>query len=141
MAATVSGYSHVAISVTDLDQARDFYCDVLGFEVLPRPDFGFPGLWLRVGTLQLHLGVVDEAPSPGPGFPHFALYVPTEEFDATIESVRAAGVKMLGEPSSRVDFGTPVRAAFITDPSGNVIELTDVGPLAQPDLSNLTTRT
>jgi len=141
MSATVSGYSHVAISVTDLDEARGFYCDLLGFEVLPRPDFGFPGLWLRVGTLQLHLGVVDEAPSPGPGFPHFALYVPTEEFDATIESVRAAGVKMLGEPSSRVDFGTPVRAAFITDPSGNVIELTDVGPLAQPDLSNLTTRT
>ena len=131
MAATVSGYSHVAISVTDLDEARGFYCDLLGFEVLPRPDFGFPGLWLRVGTLQLHLGVVDEAPSPGPGFPHFALYVPTEEFDATIESVRTAGVEMLGEPSSRVDFGTPVRAAFITDPSGNVIELTDVGPLTR----------
>ena len=132
MAATVSGYSHVAISVTDLDEARDFYCDVLGFEVLPRPDFGFPGLWLRVGTLQLHLGVVDEAPTSGPGFPHFALYVPTEVFDDTIEAVRAAGVKMLGEPSSRVDFGTTVHAAFITDPSGNVIELTDVGPLARP---------
>jgi catechol 2,3-dioxygenase-like lactoylglutathione lyase family enzyme len=129
MAATVSGYSHVAISVTDLDEARDFYCDVLGFEVLPRPDFGFPGLWLRVGTLQLHLGVVDEPPAAGPGFPHFALYVPTEEFDAAVDAVRAAGVKMLGQPSSRVDFGTTVRAAFITDPSGNVIELTDVGPL------------
>lgn len=131
MAATVSGYSHVAISVTDLDTARDFYCDVLGFEELPRPDFGFPGLWLRVGTLQLHLGVTDEPPSPGPGFPHFALYVPTEQFDATIEAVRAAGVKMLGEPSTRVDFGATVHAAFITDPSGNVIELTDVGPLTR----------
>jgi glyoxylase I family protein len=131
MAAAVSGYSHIAISVTDLDEAREFYCDLLGFEVLPRPDFGFPGLWLRVGSLQLHLGVVDEAPSGGPGFPHFALYVPTDEFDATIESVRAAGVKMLGEPSSRVDFGTPVRAAFISDPSGNAIELTDVGPLSR----------
>jgi glyoxylase I family protein len=131
MGATVSGYSHVAVSVTDLNAARDFYCDVLGFEELPRPDFGFPGLWLRVGTLQLHLGVVDEAPSTGPGFPHFALYVPTEEFDATIEAVRAAGVKMLGEPSTRVDFGTTVHAAFITDPSGNVIELTDVGPLTR----------
>jgi glyoxylase I family protein len=131
MDATVSGYSHVAISVTDLDAARDFYCDVLGFEELPRPDFGFPGLWLRVGTLQLHLGVADEPPSPGPGFPHFALYVPSERFDGTIEAVRAAGAKMLGEPSTRVDFGTTVHAAFITDPSGNVIELTDVGPLAQ----------
>ena len=132
MAATVSGYSHVAISVTDLDEARDFYCDVLGFEELPRPDFGFPGSWLRVGTLQLHLGVVDEAPTSSPGFPHFALYVPTEEFDTTIEAVRAAGVKMLGEPSSRVDFGRTVHAAFISDPSGNVIELTDVGPVARP---------
>ena len=131
MAATVSGYSHVAVSVTDLDAARDFYCDVLGFEELPRPDFGFPGLWLRVGSLQLHLGVADEPPSPGPGFPHFALYVPSEEFDATIEAVRAAGVKMLGEPSTRVDFGKTVHAAFITDPSGNVIELTDVGPLTR----------
>jgi hypothetical protein len=37
---------------------------------------------------------------------------------------------MLGAPSARVDFGTPVRAAFITDPSGNVIELTDVRPLS-----------
>jgi len=132
MATTVSGYSHVAISVTDLDEARDFYCNVLGFEELPRPDFGFPGSWLRVGTLQLHLGVVDEAPMTGPGFPHFALYVPTEEFDTTIEAVRAAGVKMLGEPSSRVDFGRTVHAAFISDPSGNVIELTDVGPVARP---------
>ncbi len=131
MAATVSGYSHVAISVTDLDAARDFYCDILGFEVLPRPDFGFPGLWLRVGSLQLHLAVANEPPSPGPGFPHFALYVPTDEFDATIESMRSAGVKMLGEPSSRVDFGTTVHAAFVTDPSGNVIELTDVGPLSR----------
>jgi glyoxylase I family protein len=131
MAATVSGYSHVAISVTDLDAARDFYCEVLGFEVLPRPDFGFPGLWLRVGSLQLHLAVADEPVSPGPGFPHFALYVPTDEFDSTIESMRSAGVKMLGQPSSRVDFGTPVRAAFVTDPSGNVIELTDVGPLSR----------
>ena len=131
MAVVVSGYSHVAISVTDLDEARDFYCDLLGFEVLPRPDFGFPGLWLRVGSLQLHLAVADEPVSPGPGFPHFALFVPTDEFAATIEAVRAAGVKMHGEPSSRVDFGTPVQAAFITDPSGNVIELTDVGPLTR----------
>jgi catechol 2,3-dioxygenase-like lactoylglutathione lyase family enzyme len=130
MGVTVAGYSHVAISVTDLETARDFYCEVLGFEELPRPDFGFPGLWLRVGSLQLHLAAADEPVSPGPGFPHFALYVPTDEFDATIDAVRAAGVNMLGAPSARVDFGTPVRAAFITDPSGNVIELTDVGPLS-----------
>jgi len=30
---------------------------------------------------------------------------------------------------AREDFGVPVRAAFCKDPSGNVIELTDVPPL------------
>src|SRR5207244_8283753 len=124
-------FTHIVSSIIIIDKTLDINCDLLGFEVLPRPNFGFPGLLLRVGSLQLHLGVVHEAPSAGPGFPHFALYVPTDEFDATIESVRAAGVKMLGEPSSRVDFETPVRAAFSTDPSGNAIELTDVGHLSR----------
>ena len=31
-------------------------------------------------------------------------------------------------PSAREDFGRPVRAAFIQDPAGNTIELTDVDP-------------
>ncbi len=35
----------------------------------------------------------------------------------------------MSEPSERVDFGTTVRAAFVSDPAGNVVELTDVGPL------------
>jgi catechol 2,3-dioxygenase-like lactoylglutathione lyase family enzyme len=125
----VSGYSHVAIAVDDLAAARAFYCGVFGFEELPRPDFGFPGMWLGVGDLQLHFIETDELPTPGKGLPHFALYVPTEHFAETMEALRAAGAPFLGEPSSRVDFGTTtVWAAFVTDPAGNVIELTDVGP-------------
>ncbi len=31
-------------------------------------------------------------------------------------------------PGSREDFGKTVRAAFIRDPAGNAIELTDVDP-------------
>ncbi len=38
-------------------------------------------------------------------------------------------------PSAREDFGRPVRAAFIQDPAGNTIELTDVDPDAQKRLS------
>jgi glyoxylase I family protein len=124
----VTGFSHVAISVTDLDAARGFYCGILGFDELPRPDLGIPGMWLGVGNLQLHFVETDEMPKPGRGFPHYALHVPTAEFDSTMETLRRAGVPFLGAPSSRVDFGTTVLAAFVTDPAGNVIELTDVGP-------------
>jgi len=128
---TIRGYSHVAVPCIDVDATRDFYRDHFGFEELPRPDFGFPGLWLRVGDLQLHFVQVgaDELHGPKPGFPHFALHVPTDAFAATVDALRAAGVQFLGAPSSRVDFGVDVQAAFVADPSGNVIELTDVGPL------------
>jgi catechol 2,3-dioxygenase-like lactoylglutathione lyase family enzyme len=126
----IAGYSHVGIDVTDLAAAKHFYCDILGFEELRRPDFGFPGLWLRVGQLQLHLIETAERPPKGKGLPHFALHVPTDSFATTVDTLRAAGVTLLGDPSSRVDFGRTVWAVFITDPSGNIIELTDVGPLS-----------
>jgi len=125
-AITVRGFSHVAISVTDLDAARAFYCGVLGFDELPRPDLGIPGMWLKVGDLQLHFIETDEMPIPGRGFPHYALHVPTDQFDTTMDALRAEGVAFLGKPSSRVDFGTTVLAAFVNDPAGNVIELTNV---------------
>jgi glyoxylase I family protein len=126
----VSGFSHVAIVATDLDAARDFYCGVLGFTELPRPELGVPGMWLRVGDLQLHFIESSTMPIPGPGFPHLALHVDSARWDQVITALRDVGVGFLAEPSARVDFGRPVRAVFVADPSGNTIELTDVGPLA-----------
>lgn len=125
----VSGYSHIAIVCTDLDAARVFYCELFGFEELPRPDFGVPGMWLRVGSLQLHFLENQTMPVPGPGFPHFALHIENDQWDETIGLLKNNAVPFLSEPSERSDFGTLVRAAFVLDPSGNVVELTDVGPL------------
>jgi catechol 2,3-dioxygenase-like lactoylglutathione lyase family enzyme len=125
---TVAGYSHVAIMVDDLDAAMTFYCDVLGFEVLPRPDFG-PGAWLQAGSAQVHIGVVDEMPDNGKGFPHFALLVPADAYDSTMAALADRGIPFLMGPNAREDFGRPVRAAFIQDPAANVIELTDVDPV------------
>ena len=126
----ISGYSHIAIVCTDLDAAKSFYCELLGFDELPRPDFGVPGMWLRVGNLQLHFLESETMPIPGPGFPHFALHIENDRWDETIALLKRNAVPFLSEPSERSDFGVPVRAAFVLDPSGNVIELTDVGPLA-----------
>jgi catechol 2,3-dioxygenase-like lactoylglutathione lyase family enzyme len=126
----IRGYSHANILVTDMDAAHDFYIEKLGFEVLPRPDFGdFKGAWYRVGNLQLHLSVVKEMPDLKGGFPHLAVYVPRESFDATVETLKARGVPFVMDTMQREDFGIPVKAAFCADPDGNVVELTDVGPL------------
>jgi len=128
MTATVSGYSHVTVVVDDLDVAIAFYRDALGFVLLPRPDTLGPGAWLQVGSAQLHIVVVDELGPPPKGLPHLALQVPAEEWDTTIAALEARGTDFLRPPRAREDFGRVVRAAFIHDPAGNVIELTDVGP-------------
>jgi catechol 2,3-dioxygenase-like lactoylglutathione lyase family enzyme len=128
-AITVAGYSHVAIMVDDLEAAVTFYRDVLGFRELPRPDFGpgTEGMWLQVGNSQVHIGVVDDMGQRA-GFPHMALHIPADAWDDTMAGLEARGIEFLRPPRAREDFGVPVRAAFIRDPAGNNIELTDVDP-------------
>ena len=125
----ISGFAHVAIAVTSLAEARRFYCGILGLDEVPRPDLGIDGVWLRVGDLQLHFIETDVMPVPGQGFPHFALHVPAGVWTDTVRGLVDAGITFIMEPSERLDFGVRVRAAFITDPAGNVVEITDAGPL------------
>jgi catechol 2,3-dioxygenase-like lactoylglutathione lyase family enzyme len=129
---TIVGYSHVAIGVSDLEEARAFYCDLLGLEVLPRPDFGVPGLWLRAGNSMLHVVAIGGSRSANTPAWHIALQVRTESFDDVIETMRTAGVRFRAEPSVRVDYGITVRAATVIDPWDNFIEFTDLG-LEQTD--------
>ncbi len=49
--------NHYFIRANNLEQTKNFYCDVLGFQVMPRPSFPFPGYWLGVnGKIQVHMG-------------------------------------------------------------------------------------
>src|SRR5258706_11344398 len=49
--------NHYFVRANDLERTKDFYVEVLGFEVMPRPDFPFPGYWLGInGKIQVHMG-------------------------------------------------------------------------------------
>jgi len=126
VAKTLAAYSHVNIVADDLDAARDFYGTKLGLTELPRPDFGIPGAWFRLGPSQFHIIVVNEMPDLKGAAPHFAIYIPTEEFEPTIGALKDAGVTFTSDIRSREDFGVPVKTAFCKDPAGNLIEFTDV---------------
>jgi glyoxylase I family protein len=105
---------HVSIMVPDVDEALRFYTDVLGLEQRrDRPDLGIGGAWLDAGGQQLHL-VQGETP-PGLG-QHFALLI--DDLDATIAELRGRGLDVSdARPIGRS------RQAFVSDPSGNLIEL------------------
>lgn len=52
----VTQLEHYLVVSEVLEQTRNFYCDVIGLRVGPRPDLGFSGYWLYLGdTACLHL--------------------------------------------------------------------------------------
>jgi catechol 2,3-dioxygenase-like lactoylglutathione lyase family enzyme len=51
----VLGLHHVAICVSDVNAALNFYCEHRGFSPIPRPDLGFPGAWIKRWRLVIHL--------------------------------------------------------------------------------------
>jgi catechol 2,3-dioxygenase-like lactoylglutathione lyase family enzyme len=109
---------HVAINVTDVPASVAFYTDVLGGVVRSdRPDFGIGGAWIDLGGQQVHLL---EAPVPRNLGQHFAIRV--ADLDAAVAELRTKGVD-IADP---VDSGTN-RQTFLDDPSGNAIELHEVG--------------
>jgi catechol 2,3-dioxygenase-like lactoylglutathione lyase family enzyme len=109
---------HVSVGVDDLEEARRFYTEVLGLtELDTRPDFGFPGAWLDLGVGQLHLVPSSEPIGPLPGAPHFALQV--DDLEAVAEAIEARGIEVRRSNYTR----GAGRQAFLTDPSGNLIEL------------------
>ncbi len=114
----VLGLHHVSINVRDVAEAVDFYRDVMGFPVRSdRAAFSFDGAWLDVGDRQLHL--LDK-PVPEAVGQHFALRV--EDIDAAVAELRERGVAVSDPVAVNLS-----RQAFLHDPSGNLVELHEVG--------------
>lgn len=113
----IADIHHVSLNVADTDRALAFYVGVLGMAGLPRPDFPFGGAWLDAGGgRQIHL---IEAEVPDDLGQHVAFRV--DDVDAAAATLRAAGYEVAG-PAPVGD--TRIRQAFVRDPDGNRIELT-----------------
>ena len=111
--------NHVAIHVSDVEKSREFYQRVLRLESLPRPAFGFPGAWFRLGAQQeLHLiGRTDEPILPRSRNNHFALRV--KELDSWETHFKEIGADFRPR-KQRPDGAWQI---FLRDPDGHTIEL------------------
>jgi glyoxylase I family protein len=123
--------NHVSVAVSDLEKARRFYGGLIGLAEIPRPDFGFPGVWYALGGgLSLHVIVKDDLlarPVEPHRFdvkdPHFALWV--EDADATEERLSRTGRPFHDFLSTP----TGLRQLFVRDDDGNMVEF--IGPTRQ----------
>jgi catechol 2,3-dioxygenase-like lactoylglutathione lyase family enzyme len=52
----ITALNHYLIVSKNLERSKKFYQSVLGMELADRPDFGFPGYWLKTGdAICVHL--------------------------------------------------------------------------------------
>ncbi|WP_410511694.1 VOC family protein [Paenibacillus sp. BR2-3] len=94
-AGTVIG--HVHFHVGDLGKAREFYMDVLGFELTAY--YGDAAMFISAGGYHHHIGLniwagqgAPAAPADAAGIDYFTLLLPSEEErTAVVERVRQAG--------------------------------------------------
>jgi catechol 2,3-dioxygenase-like lactoylglutathione lyase family enzyme len=116
----VSGISELVLEVSDLDEARRFYRDVLGFEETLYGEGAEGRYWYLVGeTARLGLWTEQVGLAGGRGgeHVHYAFHVPDAEIDPMKARIESAGAEVEGP----IQLG-PGRAIYITDPDGNVVE-------------------
>ncbi|MBL4678015.1 MAG: VOC family protein [Mucilaginibacter sp.] len=106
---------HICVPPERLEEAKAFYVNVLGLELIDRPDhlFSSAGYWFNIGDVQLHIGVEPALPRT---IRHTALEV--ADVDAARQHLEANGIEIVEEPV------IPGRRRFaFIDPFGNRMEL------------------
>ena len=106
---------HICVPPERLEEAKQFYINVIGLEQINRPDhlFSSAGYWFNIGNVQLHIGVEDALPR---SIRHAALEV--IDIDAALKHLQQHGLEILDEPA------IPGRRRFaFLDPFGNRMEL------------------
>lgn len=110
---------HVNVRTANLRAMTDFYQQVVGLELGPRPPFSFGGAWLYLGQRAvLHLVEADPAPSATePKIEHFAFRASgLEKFVARLEA-SSVSYRRTTVP------GTRLEQVHFCDPDGNHVEV------------------
>ena len=121
---------HFTVRCTSLERTRDFYSQIIGLRVGPRPDFDFAGYWLYLGEQPVvHLVLESErddgrAPRPATSdapetgaLDHLAFR--GQDLEGSRALFRAHGIPFKERPVP----GKPLHQIFLHDPDGVMIEL------------------
>lgn len=122
---------HVAIRVSDLDAALEFYHGLLGMHIRDRQRYEqgeVPYVAVVAGGRHIHLVPTDEPVETASD--HLCLLVRSSEMEteaeieALIDDLRAAGVTVeAGEPYRRYGAYGRDWAVYVRDPDGRRVEL------------------
>lgn len=115
---------HVHLKVADLRRALDFYCGLLGFELVTT--YGADAAFISAGGYHHHIGLNTwhskngpTADPRSPGLYHTAiLYPQRKDLAAILQRLIQAGYPLSGASDHGVS-----EALYLDDPDGNGVEL------------------
>ncbi len=134
---------HTGLPVSDLDRSVDFYSRLLGMELMRLREA--PGENMRVGYVgygcedegpaieMIQSGAPGEHPKMAPWAGHIALYV--SDLYKLCETLKSEGVTFIRD-AQPVRPGSRDLVAFVQDPDGYTLELTERHTLTGPPLKH-----
>ena len=118
---TVDALQHINLRSVDVERSRDFYAEIIGLQIGPRPPLASVGYWLYLGGVPvIHLvqHPADASPALGSGaVDHVAFH--GIDFEATRSRLSSLGVAF----REAVIPPDGTRQLFVHDPDGIKIEL------------------
>jgi catechol 2,3-dioxygenase-like lactoylglutathione lyase family enzyme len=128
-ALTLSAFNHVSLTTKKLEESRRFYVEVMGGREISRPAFGFPGAWIYLAGIQIHLIENFSAVEPAPGINsrenHIAFATP--DIDEMERRLQRNGMEY--RRSLIKDRNIP--QLYFCDPDGHLIEVGMYGIIDQ----------
>jgi lactoylglutathione lyase len=128
----LTGIAHLALTVKDMDKAKDFYSRALGLKQVfefAEPNTGAPWIvYLHLDKNQFvelfYNGKTDNPwNSSLRGFNHICFQV--DDIHKSVEHIKKEGFKLDQEPKQGIDKNWQ---AWLTDPDGVRIELMQISP-------------
>lgn len=124
------GFEHVGMTVSNLDRAVHFYCDLLGLRLalrktIERGEVAF--FDTGSGMLEVfapHASTVDrfrDVPHHEAGLRHITFAY--DSIDALFDTLEQAGIEIVERPRDAYNTEVIRRVAFIRDPDGILVEL------------------
>lgn len=128
-------FNHISREVRNLELSRKFYCDILGFVVIPRPPFDCEGFWLYGYGVSIHLIETRNKRERTAVFKarinHFSNALPRVDHIAFIthDLDFIQGILDNGKVYYKKENPVPsIQQLFFFDPDGNVIEVSNCAP-------------
>lgn len=121
---TATRIGHIHLKVSNLQRALDFYCGVLGFELITM--YGDQAAFVSAGGYHHHIGLntwhSEDAPpakKESVGLYHTAILYPTrKDLAAIFARLQEKGYPLTGASDHGVS-----EALYLNDPDGNGVEL------------------